>query len=480
MRPIIWTCEELVAACDGALFDPSVTCAPITGIEIDSRNCGIGDLFVALAGDQQDGHDFLADAADVKATACLVSRPQQGLSTTQIVVDDTLSGLTRIGAAGRNRFGGRMVGITGSVGKTGSKDMLAHTLANFGKTHASQRSYNNQIGVPLTLSNLPVDCDFAVQEMGMNSAGEIASLTTVAKPDVAMITRVASTHREFFDAMEDIAAAKAEIFQGLQNGGIAVLNLDDPFFLQLKMAATKEGAERTITFGRHNEAEFRLLEARQHNSGMSVHSEIMGHELTFEMQMHGSHWAQNALGVLACVDALGLDLEIAASSLSTCQTPKGRGTRISGHYQHCAVTVIDDSYNASPASMNAAFASMNVMPPTIMIFSDMLELGEVTALEHEMLIPHINALSPRLVIALGPAMHEAISSLDTDIISYAAKDTDAASEMLDTAIKDGDVIFIKGSLGSGSWRVRDAILGKLAIHPSSDTPTHSGENSHAA
>ena len=479
----LWTVGDICAATNGQPTDGTATTkadSTITGISIDSREIKAGDLFVALPGAVSDGHKFLAAAQSAGASAALVSKIDRTLDLPQICVSDCLSALRQLGVTGRARFGGIQFGITGSVGKTGSKDMLAHTLANFGKIHASQRSYNNQIGVPLTLSNLPVDCDFAVQEMGMNSAGEIASLTTIARPDVAMITRVASTHREFFDAMEDIAAAKAEIFQGLQHGGIAVLNLDDPFFLQLEMAAIKEGAGRTITFGRHNKAEFRLLEAGQHDSGMSVRSEIMGHELTFEMQMHGSHWAQNALGVLACVDALGLDLEIAASSLSTCQTPKGRGTRISGHYQHCAVTVIDDSYNASPASMTAAFASMKATPPKIMILSEMRELGKGTTPEHDALMPQINALSPRVVIALGPAMHAAISGLDSSIAGIAAADTCAAIEIFDNVIEDGDIVFIKGSLGSGSWQVRDAILSKLTVRPSPDTPSFNGGNSHAA
>ena len=163
MSTPLWTSEDLVLACNGALFDPSMACAPIFGIEIDSRNCSGGDLFVALSGDKQDGHDFLVKAANAGVTACLVSHPKNDLSTSQIIVDDTLAGLARLGAAGRNRFGGTMIGITGSVGKTGAKDMLSHILTNFGKTHASKRSYNNHIGVLITLSALPSDCDFAIQ-----------------------------------------------------------------------------------------------------------------------------------------------------------------------------------------------------------------------------------------------------------------------------------------------------------------------------
>ena len=480
MSAPLWTCDDLALACNGALFNPSVIGAPIFGIEIDSRNCSGGDLFIALTGDKRDGHDFLVKAANAGATACLVSRPRGDLSAIQIIVDDTLEGLARLATAGRSRFKGRMIGITGSVGKTGTKDMLAHTLANFGKTHASKQSYNNHIGVPITLSTLPTDYDFAIQEMGMNAAGEISNLTSLALPDIAMITRVTNTHIGFFDAMEDIAAAKAEIFTGLKPGGIAVLNRDDLYFHQLRTAAKKAGARRILTFGHHSEAEFRFLEVLQNDIGMRVRGEIAGHELTFDMRMHGVHWAQNAFGVLACVEALGIDLEMAAAHLATCQTPKGRGAHLSVNYRHCAITLIDDSYNASPASMTAAFTSLKVTPPSIMILSEMLELGKATTPEHNALIPQINTLSPRVVIALGPAMHAAISGLDSSIASIAAADTNAAFEIFDTVIKDGDVVFIKGSLGSGSWQVRDAILSKLTVHPSPDTPSRNGGNTHAA
>ena len=313
--------------------------------------------------------------------------------------------------------------------------MLAHALTAFGKTHASQRSFNNHIGVPITLATLAADCDFAVQEMGMNAAGEIAALTALARPDIALITRIASTHGGFFDSLDDIAKAKAEIFEGLNAGGTAILNIDDPFYDQLASAATKAGAGRIISFGRKDDAEFCLLEARQHEDGMTVHAEIAGRELRFEMQMHGIHWAQNALGVLACIDALGLSVDEAAARLASCPTPKGRGGRLSGRYQDCKITLIDDSYNASPASMAAAFASMTATAPTIMILSEMRELGDATATEHAALMPQINGLSPRLVIALGSAMHDALDGLDDAIAAIAAPDTQAAVQISKMPLK---------------------------------------------
>ena len=479
MTAPLWTCDYLLAGCGGALFDPAFACGSISDIKIDSRDCKSGDLFVALAGDRQDGHDFITKAADAGAAACLVSRPNADASIAQIIVDDPLGALARLGRTGRDRFAGKMVGITGSVGKTGCKDMLAHALTAFGKTHANQRSFNNHIGVPITLATLTTDCDFAIQEMGMNAAGEIAALTALARPDIALITRIASTHGGFFDSLDDIAKAKAEIFEGLNAAGTAILNIDDPFYDQLVSAATKADAARIISFGRKTDAEFCLLEAHQHEEGMTVHAEIARRELRFEMQMHGIHWAQNALGVLACIDALGLSVDDAAARLASCPTPKGRGGRLSGRYQDCKVTLIDDSYNASPASMVAAFDSMTATAPTIMILSEMRELGDATATEHAALMPHINGLSPRLVIALGSAMHDALAGLDDAIVAIAAPSTKDAVQVLEGAVEDGDIIFIKGSLGSGSWRVRDAVSASFETASLLETSSQNGGNNHA-
>ena len=213
---------------------------------------------------------------------------------------------------------------------------------------------------------------------------------------------------------------------------------------------------------------------------MTVHAEIARRELRFEMQMHGIHWAQNALGVLACIDALGLSVDDAAARLASCPTPKGRGGRLSGRYQDCRVTLIDDSYNASPASMVAAFDSMTATAPTIMILSEMRELGDATATEHAALMPHINGLSPRLVIALGSAMHDALGGLDDTIVAIAAPSTKDAVQVLEDAVEDGDIIFIKGSLGSGSWRVRDAISASFETASSPETSSQNGGNNHAA
>jgi UDP-N-acetylmuramoyl-tripeptide--D-alanyl-D-alanine ligase len=436
-----------------------------------------GDLFVALPGTASDGHKFLPAALAAGASAALVTQIDGAVALPQICVSDCLQALRQLALVGRQRFQGIKFGITGSVGKTGSKDMLWHALSQLGSCHASKRSFNNHIGVPVTLASLPEHADFAVQEMGMNAAGEIASLTRLTRPQIAFITRIADTHREFFTSTADIAAAKAEIFQGLEGLSTAILNHDDAFFENLRMAAIQAGAKKVISFGRHPEADYRLLSIDHHDAGMMIHASLAGSPCIFALRMYGSHLAENAMGVLACVAAAGLPADKAAAALVDCLLPTGRGQRSSGIYHNHSISIIDDSYNASPASMNAAFASLANTPPQIMVLSEMRELGEATAAAHAALAPHINKLAPRLVITIGAAMHDMLDGLDQSISGYAAADISAAIAHLTQSICDGDRIFIKGSNGSGAWRVRDALC--AAITPDAPQNTLKGA-SHAA
>jgi len=445
---LFWTIDEITAATDGqphsdaaANITANISATSITGISIDSRDTKPGDLFVALPGTASDGHKFLPAALAAGASAALVTQIDNAVALPQICVRDCLQALRQLAMAGRQGFQGIEFGITGSVGKTGSKDMLWHALSQFGSCHASQRSFNNHIGVPVTLASLPADADFAVQEMGMNAAGEIASLTRLTRPQIGFITRIADTHREFFTSTADIAAAKAEIFQGLEGLSTAILNHDDAFFENLRTAAIQAGAKKVISFG------------------------------------HGSHLAENAMGVLACVAAAGLPADKAAAALVDCLPPTGRGRRSSGIYHSRNISIIDDSYNASPASMSAAFASLANTPPQIMVLSEMRELGEATAAAHAALAPHINKLAPRLVITIGAAMHDMLDGLDESISGFAAADISATIAHLTQSICDGDRIFIKGSNGSGAWRVRDALC--AAITPDAPQNTVKGA-SHAA
>lgn len=456
----LWTISDICAATNSQTkYHAKATTADniISGVSIDSREIKAGDLFVALPGTVSDGHKFLADAHSAGANAALVSKIDYKLDLLQIGVKDCSDSLRQLGVAGRARFGGIQFGITGSVGKTGSKEMLRHALSQFGICYASRQSFNNQIGVPISLANLPPQADFAVQEMGMNAAGEIAELTSITRPQIALITRIADSHSAFFASTAHIAAAKAEIFQAIEGLSIAVLNRDDIFYETLYNAAILAGAKKVISFGHHPEAAYRLISIVDKEAGMTIRACLAGTDCIFKLTMYGHHLAENAMGVLACVAAAGLPADKAAASLVHCQPPSGRGRRHSGTYNNCKISVIDDSYNASPASMTAAFNSLYATPPHVMVLSEMLELGAATDSAHAALAPQINKLGPRVVIAIGIAMHEMLDGLDQSIIAVAAIDIEGAIAELNQAINNGDRIFIKGSNGSGSWRVRDAL-----------------------
>ena len=448
----------------------------VSGIEIDSRACAAGSLFAALPGQHADGHGFVTAATAKGAVAALVSQPVTDAPCPLLMVEDVEAALTLLGAAGRvahRHAGGPLVAITGSVGKTGSKEMLAHMLRRLGGCHANRASFNNHLGVPLTLAALPAAPLPAVQEIGMNAPGEISGLTALARPDIAVITRIADSHAGFFDSLDDIAAAKAEIFEGLAPDGIAVLNADDPYFGCL--AARAGGAGRIISFGRSDMAEARLIAAHGDETGMSVSAEIGGTAIDFRIGMRGAHWADNAMAMLAAIEALGLDIQKAAESLSDFNDLPGRGQVTGGSFEGRHMTLIDDSYNAGPASMAAAFATLADHPPQIMVLSDMLELGRGSAAAHAALAPAVAGLKPRLVITIGPDMAAMAATLAGDAGHIAVDTPAAATAALLAALEEGDRVFIKGSNGSGAWRVAAALLDGLSSLPATD-----GGASHAA
>ncbi len=468
----------------------------VTDITIDSRKCRDGSLFVALPGTAVNGHDFVVAATQNGARAALVSRliNDPALSShecTQILVEDTLQALGDLAVMGRiahRQEGGLLVGITGSVGKTGSKEMLAHILRRMGGCHANKASFNNHVGVPLTLATLPTDAPVAIQEMGMNAPGEIGELSLMAGPDIALITRIANSHAGFFASLAEIAAAKAEIFDGLCGLGVAVLNRDDEFFDELLRRAKLAGAKRIISFGTTNDAEFCLLSSTTTKKGQEIEANCAGISLTFTLGMAAPHWSLNALGVLAVIKALGLDVVEAVSHLVDFSDLPGRGAQHHGIFEQKPITLIDDSYNAGPASMAAALTGLADRPPHIMVLSDMLELGDSTRAEHEALVPLLMRLKPREVITLGPEMDrmaKALKAACASVTCHHAEDSDKAYHLLASLIQANDRIFIKGSNGSGAQRVVSAICAKLSSSPEDRlddarrTATQEGE-SHAA
>ena len=485
MTAPLWTVDEICAHTNGVMAETAGTVSPVDNITvsniavdhitIDSRVCRKGSLFVALPGATTDGHQFLAKAANADASAAIVSKPDTDIELAQIIVPDCLVALTNLAVAGRERHKGKMVAITGSVGKTGTKEMLAHILRAYGQSHANEGNFNNHIGLPLSLAALPKDSQFAIQEIGMNHAGEIASLTRIARPDIAMITRIAAAHSGHFESIEAIADAKAEIFEDM-HGGTAVLNIDDPFFDHLSSAAKAAGISRIITFGNHGEAEFCLLSARQDDDGMKIEADLSGIPVSFQLGMSGYHWAMNALGVLACVHALGEDPVTATNHLAGFGDIAGRGARHRGVFDGKPITVIDDSYNASPASMSAALEPFLTgdRHSDIMVLSDMLELGSHSDTAHDDIVSTIASIAPRHVIAIGAEFARAFAKATSSSDVIFAESPASATDLLTQLIKAGDTIFIKGSKGSGAWRVTDAVLGAMTNKtPASSTSAQS-------
>jgi len=435
------------------------------GVSIDSRTLLPGDLFVAIAGPNFDGHAFAADALARGAAAAVVSRRPEGVAddTPLLVVEDTLEALRNLGRAARARIGARVAGVTGSVGKTGVKEALALALGGQGATHASIGSFNNHWGVPLSLARMPRASAFAIFEMGMNHPGEITPLTGMVRPHVAAITTVEAVHIESFPSVQAIADAKAEIFNGLEPGGTAVLNRDNAQYERLAGRAQDAGVGRIVSFGRGPGADARLITADEGHEGSSVTADLFGRRLSFRLGIAGSHWVMNALCVLAAVDALGADTDLAAAALAGLTPPKGRGLRSLVALPGGAFEVIDDSYNASPPSMAAAFQVLGRSRPgqggrRIAVLGDMLELGSASPDLHAGLAGPLLASGVDLVFTAGPMMAHLRAAVPAAVRADHAADSAALAPAVCSAVRPGDVVTVKGSAGSRMRRVVEALL----------------------
>ncbi len=465
---VLWTSAEVEAATGGRatrVFEAS-------GISIDTRSLQPGDLFVALT-DQRDGHDFVADALKKGAGAALVSRVPDGCAETDplVLVPDVLAALTALGSAGRARSQARVIAVTGSVGKTSTKEMLRAVLAGQGRVHAAEASFNNHWGVPVTLARLPIDADFAVVEIGMNHPGEIAPLARLTRPHVAMITTVAAAHLEAFDSLEAIAREKAAIFEGLEPGGIAVIPSGLPVTPILANAAAKY-AERVIRFGAEEADEYRLTDAALALDTTVVRAQSHGAPILFKVQSAGAHFARNALGVLAVAEAVGADPAVAACDIGQWQTPSGRGQRERIYLdivdENLAFDLIDDAFNANPASMAAALDVLGAAEPRngvgrhsegrrIAVLGDMLELGPSEAELHRAIGDHPAMKGLHLVHCVGPRMRSLWDTLpDRRRGEWHATAQDLAARAHQLA-DAGDIVLVKGSKGSRVSLVVDAL-----------------------
>jgi UDP-N-acetylmuramoyl-tripeptide--D-alanyl-D-alanine ligase len=413
----------------------------VSGISIDTRSLAPGDLFVALQG-ERDGHDFVEAAFAKGAAAALVSRDMPG---NVLVVEDTLAALGRLGAAARARGSAKIIAVTGSVGKTTTKEMLRTALAGFGRVHAAEASFNNHIGVPLTLARMSRETAFGVFEIGMNHPGEIAPLAALVRPDVAIITCVDRAHLGLMGSEEAIAIEKASIFSGLLPGGTAVLPGESKFLLLLRNAVP-EAAGHVVFGGPEGDAQ--LIEAKSDAEGTDLTASLRAARVTFRLKAPGRHMAMNALAVLAAVDALGLDVTQAAGFLNGFTPFAGRGARRRLRLPAGEVLLLDESYNASGASMRAALAVLGLQPGRrVAVLGDMLELGEFAQDEHLALRPAVLE-GADILFACGPGCGALFDSLPPAMQGATAADAPALAPMVAAGLRNGDAVLVKGSHGS--------------------------------
>lgn len=456
MTPL-WTSAEIEAATGGTASVPF----EVTGVTFDSREAGPGDLFVAMPGTASDGHDFVDQAFAQGAVAALVSRPVSGPN---VLVPDVAEALTALAIEARKRTNATVIGVTGSVGKTSTKEALAAALerSRKGAVHRSVKSYNNHTGVPLSLARMPRETRFAVLEMGMNHAGEIAGLTRLVRPHVALVTAIASAHIEQLGTMEAIADAKGEIFEGLEEEGIAVIPEDSPYRDRLVRAA-RGHADCTITFGRSEHADVATMAAaRSDDGGSLVTARLVDSELTFTLSQRGDHWISNAMAVLAVVEAVGGDLGAAGLALADLGGLKGRGERHRIAVADGTALLIDESYNANPASMAATLASLGserLDGRRIAVLGPMRELGAESEAMHAALAEPILAARVDRLVLVGDEMRGLAKALDGEIESVVADDVEQAAHLVKAILAPGDVVLVKASNSVGLAALVDRVAG---------------------
>ncbi|MBF9043845.1 UDP-N-acetylmuramoyl-tripeptide--D-alanyl-D-alanine ligase [Rhodobacterales bacterium HKCCE4037] len=456
----LWTAAEAAEATGGKVATDWVA----EGVSIDTRTLQPGDLFVALAA-ARDGHEFVAQALEKRAAAAMVSHVPDGVDPAKcLIVDAVLPALERLGIAARARTEAKVIAVTGSVGKTTAKEMLRQALAGQGRIHAAVASYNNHWGVPLTLARMPADTDFAIIEIGMNHAGEIAPLTRMARPHVAMITTIAAAHLENLGSMEAIAAEKASIFEGLEPGGVAVVPLDVETRDILLEAAARDAAE-VVTFGERDGADLRLSDVIVSDETTVLRVSTPDGMRLAKLSVAGRHYASNAVGVMLTVAAAGADLTQATMALSQWQPVAGRGQReriCLSKTDDIAIELIDDAFNANPTSLAAGLEVLaGITPPRggrrVAVLGDMLELGPEAEVMHAEIadLPAMEVID--VVHTSGPLMehlHEALPG------AKRGQHTETAQEMcpiIARNLRPGDVVLVKGSKGSKVSLVVDAL-----------------------
>jgi UDP-N-acetylmuramoyl-tripeptide--D-alanyl-D-alanine ligase len=455
----LWTSAEVARA-----LSPVAMPAPFeaTGVTFDSRAVARGDLFFALAGETTDGHGFVADALARGAAAAVVSREVPGAARL-VRVADTMKALVDLGRAGRARSSARIASVTGSVGKTSTKDALRTMLSAQAKTEANAASYNNHVGVPISLARLPTDASYGVFEIGMNHPGEIEPLARQVAAHVGVVTNVEPAHIGHMGSEEAIADEKACLFAGMSAGAVAVLNRDNRHYERLAGQARRFGVSRIVGFGKSAAAEARLLACRLQDSGSDVEALIHGRRIEYRLGAAGEHWVLNSIAALAVVEALGADVAKAAATLGEVKASPGRGARRRLKFGSGTVEFLDESYNANPASVRAMLAVLARTAPApggrrLLALGDMRELGEYADGLHAGLADAVAASGAAQVFLCGPHMQALWQRLAAAQKGAYRRDSAALAGEVAAALRAGDVIAIKGSLGSKMKNVVDAVL----------------------
>ena len=455
----LWTSDEIGEATGGTASAPF----EVTGVTFDSREVQPGDLFVAMPGTVHDGHRFVDGAFASGAAGAIVAHPVSG---PHVLVDETFAALQALGRASRERSKARIFGVTGSVGKTSTKEALFAALDRNrpGKVHRSVKSYNNHTGVPLSLARMPRDTEFAVFEMGMNNKGEIAALTRQVRPHVVLITAIAPAHIENLGSEEAIADAKAEIFEGLESAGIAIVPNDTPHRDRLVKAARRH-ADRIITFGSGDADVHAVHAVSAENGGSLISAALLDSELTFTISQRGEHWVSNALAVLAAVEAVGGDIARAGLALADLGGLKGRGQRHSVEIAGGEILLIDESYNANPASMAATLKSLGAerdVSRRIAVLGPMRELGEHGEALHAGLAPAIVEAHVDRLILIGDEMRPLDEALGDRVPVDRVDSVDEATEALVRILRSGDAVLVKASNSVGLAKLVERVAGGVA------------------
>ena len=454
----LWTKQDLMSACKAS--DPTSNfldcCDSVNGISIDDRTIKKGELFIALVGDNCDGHNYIESAVSKGACGVIVSSMKLAKKYNGLFVKNTKKALIEIGRFARNRFSGITIGITGSSGKTSTNYLLSNALIKFGKTHKTFGNYNNLIGLSLTLARLPKNYDFCVLELGMNNAGEITELTKIARPNIALITNVSSSHIQNFKNEKEIAKAKSEIFFGLQNGGVAIINSDNTWTKLLISEAKKINAKIHL-YGRSKNSDTKIIKIIDDKEGSTIfYDKIKNWHLKYLNITQG----ENAVAAISVIKELKLEPNKAAKIISYLKPLSGRGEKLTINFSKNKKSfVIDDSYNANPDSMKAALYNFNKLRlklhhfEAVVIIGDMLELGKSSSKMHLELVPILQEIKPDLLFTLGSKSRKIYKKLKLTLKCYSYSKIDDLIKDIKQFIKPNQIILLKGSNGTGLWKL---------------------------